>query len=131
MYDVNIGAVLVAAIANIVLGTIWYSSSLFGKVWMKHSHINPSKGHMKAAYIGGFVTSFVTAFVLLYLFQYFGVGQMAEASFLAFVFWLGFYATTGLGSVLWEKKPVRLYLVHAGYSLVSLQVMSSILFFMK
>ena len=36
--DVNYLAVLVAAIINMVIGSIWYSPSMgFGKSWMKYS----------------------------------------------------------------------------------------------
>lgn len=122
------GSILVVAIANMLLGSLWYSPVLFGQLWMKlsHHHSPPKKGMMKA-YIGGFITAFVTAFVLSYFFSKFGIYTMAEASCFAFMVWLGFLATAGFGGVLWEKKPVKLYLIHVGFSLVSLQVMSWIL----
>ena len=33
--DINIWAVIVAAIVNMVVGSFWYSKSLFGKEWAK------------------------------------------------------------------------------------------------
>ena len=41
--------------------------------------------------------------------------------------WLGFIATTMIGIVLWEIKPVKLYLLIVAYYLISLLVMGSIL----
>ncbi len=38
---VNYLAVLVAAIVGMVVGFIWYSPKVFGKMWMKLSGVNP------------------------------------------------------------------------------------------
>ena len=39
--DINYLAVLIAALASYVLGALWYSPVLFGKLWMKLSKIDP------------------------------------------------------------------------------------------
>ena len=52
---------------------------------------------------------------------------IADAVLLAFWLWLGFFATTQLGMVMWEGKPVKLYIINTLHHLVSLVVMSAIL----
>jgi hypothetical protein len=41
--------------------------------------------------------------------------------------WAGFIATSLLGPVLWEGKPMALFAINAGYYLVSLLLMGSII----
>ena len=38
--EVNYVAVLAAAIASFVIGALWYSPMLFGKMWMKLSNVS-------------------------------------------------------------------------------------------
>jgi hypothetical protein len=69
--DLNWGAVLVAALVTMVLGSVWYSRMLFAKQWvkltgrkledMRGSGAGP--GYLVAA-IGAFLMSFVLAHIL-------------------------------------------------------------------
>jgi len=43
--------------------------------------------------------------------------------------WIGFVAPAMLGQVLWEQKPFSLYLINAGYWLVSFIAMAIVLLF--
>lgn len=131
--DINYLAVLVAAIASFVIGMLWYSQSLFGKAWMKLSGVSEKK--IKEAHSKGMgktlSTAFISTLVLSYVLAYFvdlvGATTWLQAVQLAFWAWLGFFATTLLGSVLWEGRPWKLYLINIGHYLVSLIVMSLIL----
>lgn len=135
---INYWAVLGAAIANIVIGSLWYGP-LFGKTWRTLSgHTNESMKNMsmgvKGAYVGGFITAFVMAYVLAHdafmWARFFGTGgTFSFALQLAFWIWLGYVATTQVGSVLWEGKSWKLFFLNAGQTLVSLIVMASILTF--
>jgi Protein of unknown function (DUF1761) len=70
--DVNLWAVLVAAVASMVLGFLWYSPALFARPWMLAMGYDPDdksriKEMQKSAgksYGISFVASLVTAFVL-------------------------------------------------------------------
>ncbi|MBI3026774.1 DUF1761 domain-containing protein, partial [Candidatus Woesearchaeota archaeon] len=46
---------------------------------------------------------------------------------LGFWVWIGFLATTQIGMVLWEGKPIKLYIINTLHYLVVLAVMSAIL----
>ena len=43
------------------------------------------------------------------------------------LFWLGFVATVLMGTVLWEGKSVKLYLINSIYQLINLIIMGIIL----
>lgn len=137
---INYWAVLVAGIANMVVGALWYGP-LFGKKWMhlmgftKESMSN-MKMSARAAYIGGFVTALIMAFVLAhdaYVWgEFFGTGgTFWFALQLAFWIWLGYVATTQAGSFLWEGKSWKLFCLNAAESLVAMIVMASILTFWR
>lgn len=131
MPEINYLAVLGAAVAHFLLGWAWYGP-LFGKSWMAMMGITPeSMKSMKTsaitAMIGGFVASFATMYVLANLIEVIGAMDAVQAMLLAFWVWLGFYATTLAGAVLWENKPVKLYILNASYYLVGLTIAAVIL----
>ena len=129
---INYWAVLVAGVASMVLGMLWYGP-LFGKRWMQLSGFTQADmekakaGGMGKTYFWAFVGALVTAYVLAHFVGYFGADTVGRALQLAFWAWLGFVVTSSLDSVLWEGKPKELYLINIGYRLVSLAVMALII----
>ena len=125
-------AVLVAAIANMVLGSLWFGP-LFGKIWMKWSDITSAKLEqmkkqgMGKTYTVGFIASLIMSYVLAHFVDYVEATTLVAAVQLAFWVWLGFIATVQIGGVLWEGKPVKLFALTTTYQLVSLVVMAIIL----
>ncbi len=121
--------ILLAAIASMIVGMIWYSPLLFVKPWMRFSGIKKSgkqKG-MAFSYIVMFIGTFVTAYVLAQVISFTGAFSFSEGMMIGFGVWLGFIAPTMLGIVLWESKPWALYFINAGYYLVSLLIAGLIL----
>ncbi len=126
----NYLAVVVAALASFFVGMLWYSPLLFGKVWMKLMNINEKKmkGAKKKGMVGTLITAFVTSLVTAFVLNYFIQGFSLTTGLLStLLVWLGFFATTSLGMVLWENKPVSLYLIKASHELVSLLAMALVL----
>jgi hypothetical protein len=107
--EINYLIVAVAAVANMVLGMIWYSQQLFGKQWMHLMGISREqmqegkKKGMGRSYAVALISSLVMAYVLAMFINLLGVVDASGAWKLAFWIWLGFLATTMLGSVLWEQ----------------------------
>jgi hypothetical protein len=82
--------------------------------------------------IAGMVLALVMALVLAheaFVWGEFAVGltPFMLALNLAFWLWLGFIATTQMGSVLWEGRPWRLYFINASFSFTAMLSMSLIL----
>ena len=126
---VNYGAVLGATVVSFIIGWLWYGP-LFGKKWMVLRKMDPAAmtGEMPYKLMAGeFVLTLVVAYVLAHFTVLFGATTAPEALELAFWVWLGFYATTLAGPVLWENVPYELYLINAGRWLVSLLAMALIL----
>ena len=68
MHNLNLLAVLVAAISTMVVGFVWYSPILFAKPWMREMGYDPNDKNKVLemqksagpAYFGSFVASLVT-----------------------------------------------------------------------
>ena len=130
--SVNFVSILVAAIASMVIGAFWYSPILFGKVWiremgLKEKEMKKMKKGSGKSYVANFITLLITSYILALLIKVLSVATLMEGVRIGFLLWLGFIATVMLGSVLWEGKSVKLYLIGVSYQLVSIVVMSLIL----
>ena len=130
-FDINYVAVLVAAISNMVVGSLWYGP-VFGSYWMKLNNFTPESMktmHLKPAHamVGGAVTALLMSYVLAHVAQAFGAVGIMGALQLAFWVWLGFVLVTLAESFLWEGKTYKLLVLNGARSIVTLVVMASII----
>lgn len=128
---VNYVAVLVATIAGMAIGAMWYGP-VFGKYWMRLTGLTPES--MKAmpltpwqAMAMGFIAMFITNWVLAQVIGLLGVMDVTAALELVALIWLGFYFTSTSGVFLWEGKSYRLWLFNAAQYLVALSVAAAII----
>lgn len=133
-YSVNILAVVVAAVASMAVGFVWYSPMVFGKMWMgmmgksaKDTAGMKKNSNMPMIMGVGYLSTLIMAYVLAVFIHIAGANTPTAGARVAFWAWLGFVATVTLGSVLWEKKPVQLYMLNAAHYLVALLVMGAVL----
>ena len=139
--DVNVLAVLVCAIAAMILGFLWYGP-LFGKTWAELMGWGSMTAEMlkekQKGATPGYIASFVGALVMAYILSHsiaFAASYPALASYAnlqvglttGFFMWLGFVAPVTVGTVFWDGRPWRLWFINAGYYLVQLLVMGTIL----
>ena len=126
--DVNMLAVLVAGIVYFVIGALWYSQGLFGKMWRKHLGAKaPDKSKATNAMIVGFVAALVTNYVLAIVIAMTAAVTFADGAMTAFWMWLGFMLPVALAGVLWEGKKLPVFWIHAFYLLVAMLVSGGIL----
>jgi hypothetical protein len=126
---VNYWAVLVAAIANYVLATIWYAG-LFGKVWRRLTGIadmKPVPMNMVLVFVGSLVLSYVLYHAIVFGNAYMNTGGVGGGLMGGFFGWLGYIAPVTLATKLYERKPWGLWLLDNGFWLLSLLVMGIIL----
>lgn len=115
-------AVLLGGLAYFILGAIWYSKILFAKKWLDYTGININDPNAKKGMAGLFIGSFVMMFlatlgiaILAYKMQTTGWMNGAKLGLLTGFF----FGTTALSiSYLYEKKPLGLYLINGGYTIV-------------
>jgi len=126
---VNWVAIVIAAIAQFIIGWVWYGP-LFGKTWMSMmgmSQQSMSREGMGKTMTLTFIGSLVTAAVLSMLVGWMGAKTLSAGIAAGFWAWLGFVATVTLGGVLFAKMSWNLYILNNAYQLVSLAVMGAIL----
>lgn len=133
----NYWGVLTAAVVFYVLGAIWYLPCLFGGACCSGSSAcgtgemnKPSCCCKVGAYIGEFIISLVIAYVLALFIQISEAEKIVEGITVAFWAWLGFIATTHMSAVIWGHKPIKAYLVHAGFLLIGFLIMGAIIIYM-
>ena len=131
--EINHLATIVAAIASIILGMIWYSPKVFGKAWMKAAGITgkaiaaQKKKGMAKSFIGMIICALVLAYVLSVFIDYAQAVTLGAGLLVGFLVWLGFIATVQIGVVLWENKPYKLFVINTGFNLVELLIMGAII----
>jgi hypothetical protein len=132
---VNVVPVLVAAVATMIVGFIWYSPFLFAKAWMVAMGYDPNDkaktGEMRKGagklYGMAFAASLVSAFVLAKIIEITTVNTAIYGMKVGFAVWLGFVATVQLTDKLFGRKPAKLFLINTGYQLACYLVMGTIL----
>jgi hypothetical protein len=128
--EVNFWAVLLAAVANMLIGSVWYSKAMFATKWM--ALIGKTEDEIRSssastAYIGMTVGALVMAYVMAHFVNYAGAATVTDGAAVGFWAWLGFIVTTKASDVLFEGRPKGLFAINAGYFLVALPVMGAIL----
>ena len=125
--SINYLAVLVAALSAFLVGGLWYSA-LFSKAWMKENGFNEEtlkKGNMGIIFGGSFALSFIISFTLvLFLGPERNAVMGASAGLMAGFFWVA----AGMGiTYLFERKSLKLFLINAGYHVITFTLMGLIL----
>jgi hypothetical protein len=127
MVSINYIAVVVAGFVAFVVSAIWYI--VFGKEMAKVSTAfaeqqqgRPAPWKMAAV----IAQSIVIALVLAYIIARSGATSWLDAVWIGFVLWLGLSAMQWVGSMLWEKVPLKMALIHGGDWLVKMLVISLI-----
>ncbi|HZQ68233.1 MAG TPA: DUF1761 domain-containing protein [Terriglobales bacterium] len=133
--DVNLWSVLVAAIATMVLGFLWYSPLLFARPWMAlmgydpndHAKLEEMRKSAGKTYAISFLASLASAFVLAKIIDVASVNSVLYGMKYGFAIWLGFVTTVQLTGALFGRQPFKLYLINTGYQLVCYLAMGAIL----
>lgn len=126
-------AVVVAALAYWLLGALWYSPLLFANRFVALMHLTPEQvadaqaaGEWKLL-VFALLNSLVLAYVLAHFIRFVGAETLGDGVKVGFWLWLGFVLTTNLETVLFESRPLGLYLISNGYHLVGLIGMGAML----
>ncbi len=119
--------ILFATVASFALGLIWFSPLMFGGVWSKllgiHNKVitKSAMRHIRRSMVAQVSMTIVTSFVLYTLLS---IGMELPA---VYMFWFAFALPAYASPMLWQNRSYKLFLIEAGYSLVSVAFMSEIL----
>lgn len=135
LLNVNLWAVLVAALATMVVGFLWYSPMLFARPWMVAMGYDPdNKARIQEmqksagkSYAISLVASLVSAFVLGKIIHIATANTVLYGMKFGFAVWLGFVTTVQLTAKLFGNQSTKLYLINTGYQLVCYLAMGAIL----
>lgn len=132
----NYLALLVAGIASMTLGFLWYNPILFGKPWMKlmgytSESLKKAQKEMGKLYGVSFLLTLITGFVLAHVMamsiNFFNYPALTTGLISAFWMWLGFVMPVQVTDTIFGNKKVKLLAINTGYQLFSLVVMGVIL----
>ena len=126
--DINFVAVLLAAIVNMIVGSFWYSPSLFGKQWAKL--MGRSTDEMRGANAGYAIAAacaLAQSYILAHFVQYAGATTASEGAQVGFWLWVGFVAVTTAVTNVFAGGSWKLWKINVGYFLVVLIVSGALL----
>ncbi|MEK7156346.1 MAG: DUF1761 domain-containing protein [Patescibacteria group bacterium] len=125
--------IVAAGVASVLIGWVWYHPRVFGTTWMRLANVTPEmaergKKMMPLSVVLSLIGSMLIAYVMNYVGIAFHIFDWVGAIFeLALWCWLGFIVPTSLGTILWEQRPFKLYLINTLYWLVTFIAMALIL----
>ena len=124
-------AIVIAAVANMIIGPLWYGNFAFGKSWVKLSGHNMGEG-MSAGplYAMTAAAAIVQAITMSWFVAQTGANSGAAGAIIGLYVGLGFVATAMFAEVLFAGRHPRLYAITAGYSVVVAIVQGMIIGFM-
>lgn len=124
---INWLAVVVAAVANMVLGFLWYRV-IFGKLWMRLMGKTEmtAQGGANIGYAINAAVSLVAAALTAWFVGATGMTTLAGGIEVGILGWLGFTATSAASDYVFSGRGPQLYLINEGYRLVGFGVMGAI-----
>ena len=114
----NYWAILVAAIAYMALGALWYSPVLFGKAWMKG--IGKTKEQVDADfspinYLYGIIAAFLSAYGIARIMSWSGGDSVIDGIKVALIAGICFVLAAMAVNDIFEKRPRSLTVINTLY----------------
>ncbi|HSX17922.1 MAG TPA: DUF1761 domain-containing protein [Candidatus Saccharimonadales bacterium] len=126
--DIKWTAVIVAAVINMGVGSIWYSKGLFGKEWAKltgrklEDMSGGGTGYGVAA-VGALIQSWILAHFVVYA----GSTTFWKGLVTGFWLWVAFVAVVAAVNIVFEGRSWALWKINTGYFLVVLLINGGLL----
>jgi len=127
--DLNWLSIVISTVFSMVLGFLWYTPILFGKAWMNLSGLKEeeiqAKDSMKG-YLISLVGSFIGVTALAVIIKWQGYGLM-EGFLSGAFFSFAFIVTSYFSNDAFERRPVALTIINAGYRFVYFAICGAVL----
>jgi hypothetical protein len=130
--QINMLAVVLAMVSSMVIGSIWYSRSVFGNMWIKLAKVDMSKnkssvGPIALTVLVSLITAYVLAHVAFLSNQFFQHSFLHDSLSTAFWLWLGLTAARIITHDAFEGRPSKLTLLTVSHEFVTLMIMGLII----
>ena len=128
MVYVDLLTVFIAAIIFVILSGFWYSSFLFGDIWLRLKNIKKRDVKGKALFfLGRLLIALVIGYFLAFFEGYLGVSSFWDGVIAGFLIWVGFILTVQITNFLWVPQGFKLFLIDTSFWLVSLLIMGGVI----
>ena len=120
--SINFIAVLMASIASMAIGFVWYNPKAFGSAWVKcigMTEADQNKEDMKKSVGIGFIATVISMTFIALILEIIGTSTITEAATVAVVLWVATALPGALHGVAWEKHPMHLVYINTGNALVT------------
>lgn len=123
--------VAAAALVPMLVGHVWFHPNVFGRMWMSSKHITPDMAERSASgqylsYATLFVAGALTSGALYMMASVLRMDSSVDALALGSAAWFTISLPSLLNSAVWNRVPVRVFLIESGQWLVSLVLMARI-----
>jgi len=125
MHEVNYIAVALAALSAFLLGRLWYSPILFAKQWMRltgQSEEALKGGNIAVIFGGAFVLNLLAAWAMA---AFMGDMTITVAALHGLGIGLCWVAASLGVNYLFERRPLGLWLINAGYFVLQFTIMGA------
>ena len=131
--DINLWAVLLASVSSMVIGMVYYSNALYGKVWKKLAKVDEKRFQKEMAsvmplvFVAALITAYVVAYMTFLYQNYFDSSWLMSGVTTAVILWLGLSATTTFVHNSLDQRPSKLTVISLGNRLLSILAMGLII----
>ena len=126
--QLNFFAVFLAALASFLLGAVWYSPWFFKRIWMEScglTELDLQQINHVMVFGGSFVLCLLISLSLsLFIGSNVNVGVAVGTGFIIGLCWVS--CALGIGYI-FEQRPLKLFLVNAGYSILQFSLTGLVL----
>jgi hypothetical protein len=126
-FFVNLVPVMGAAVGQWVLGALWYSPVMFGRMARSGAGEDAKAADKRWAMsmLLTFVANITVSVVALHVILLNGIYGIKGGAKFGFVAGVGLVAAPMLATYIYEKRPLRLFVVNAGYWIAALTISSA------
>ncbi|HTB48925.1 MAG TPA: DUF1761 domain-containing protein [Verrucomicrobiae bacterium] len=131
-FDINLWAVLLAGVASMVIGMVYYSNAAFGKEWKKLAKIEEKRFQkemprvMPVVFAGALITAYIVAYITNLYQTFFDISWLGAGVVSALIIWFVVATNIYIHNSL-DQRPTKLSVISLGNRLLSIVAMGLII----